>query len=109
MTVVSGRPLIPSDAHILKSFHTKSRVADRDQKRDQRGTTRRPVSGWTGFTQRQLRLHTEACGQDISIVLGSEEGSAQSCALQIYFANNKYGVNLSGLHVVWYVRNVGGK
>lgn len=28
------------------------------------------------------------------IVLGGREGSGQSCALQIYYANNKYGVNL---------------
>lgn len=43
------------------------------------------------------------------ILLVGGEGSAESCPLQIYWVNNKYSVNLSDLHILWYVRNARGK
>lgn len=42
-------------------------------------------------------------------VLGGREGSGQSHAEQLYYVNNKSSVNLSALHILWYVGNVSGK
>lgn len=42
-------------------------------------------------------------------MLVGREGSGESCALQIYYVNNKSSVNLSELHTLRYVRNASGK
>lgn len=75
----------------------------------------RPDSELTEFMKHArgvLRLETEAalgCVDRKWTVLGGREGSGESHAFWIYYVNNKPNVNLSGLHILWYVWNVSGK
>lgn len=60
----------------------------------------------------ELRPETDAALENVGrkwTVLGGMEGSGRRCTEQIYYVNIKSGVNLSGLCILWYARNVSGK
>jgi len=85
MTVVSGCPLILSDSHIVKSFHTKSRAVERIRNRIYEGWTRGQTQGWLGTwgIQRELWLETDSTGMNVDrkwIVLEGREGTGHSHA-----------------------------